>query len=119
MKDRLLELIDGSINGRADNPAPVMATPADTIVDSFVYNRVADFAAAQTGSARTRADALLEHRDGRRLLRDSSQRIVEEALHQPDTGLRKGQLDQYIALGKGRNLNVPASSRSALREDSD
>jgi len=55
----LLDLIDGSIVGYSDSPAPLPATPADSMVDSFVHKRVADFAAGQTGLARKRAEGLL------------------------------------------------------------
>ncbi len=55
----LLSLIDGSINGQADLAAPVLPTPADQMVDAFVYNRIADYAAAQKGTARLKAEALL------------------------------------------------------------
>jgi len=57
----LLDLIDGSIVGYSDSPAPLPATPADSMVDSFVHKRVADFAAGQTGLARTRAEGLLSN----------------------------------------------------------
>ena len=57
----LLSLIDSSINGRSDAPAPTFRPPADDAVDSFVFNRVADFASQQRGLARTRADGLLSN----------------------------------------------------------
>ena len=55
----LLSLIDGSINGMADAPAPVRMAPGDDMIDTFVYSRVADFANQQKGLARDRADGLL------------------------------------------------------------
>jgi hypothetical protein len=55
----LLSLIDGSINGMSDAPAPLVMPPADDMVDQFVYNRVSDFARQQKGLARERADGLL------------------------------------------------------------
>ena len=57
----LLQLMDGSINGMADAPAPLMAPPADDMVDEFVYTRVADFASRQRGLARDRADGLVSN----------------------------------------------------------
>jgi len=57
----LLELIDGSINGRSDQPAPVPAPPIDDIIDDFVYKRVADFASQQSGVAKERAEGLLSN----------------------------------------------------------
>jgi len=57
----LLSLIDGSINGQSDQPAPVTAPPADDIADDFVYQRIADFASQQKGLARERADGLLSN----------------------------------------------------------
>jgi hypothetical protein len=55
----LLDLIDGSINGMADAPAPIRMAPGDDMIDTFVYGRVADYAAQQRGLARERADGLL------------------------------------------------------------
>lgn len=55
----LLDLIDGSIVGYADKPAPLPPTPADSMIDAFVHRRVADFAAAQRGAAKARAESLL------------------------------------------------------------
>jgi hypothetical protein len=55
----LLSLIDGSINGMSDAPAPLVMPPADDMVDQFVYNRVSEFARQQKGLARERADGLL------------------------------------------------------------
>lgn len=57
----LLSLIDGSINARADAPSPTLMPPADDMIDQFVYNRVAEFAAQQKGIARERADGLLSN----------------------------------------------------------
>jgi hypothetical protein len=55
----LLELIDGSILGRADRSAPVPAQPQNAIVDAFVHGRVASYAATRTGQGRVRAEGLL------------------------------------------------------------
>lgn len=57
----LLSLLNGSINGMADAPAPLMQEPADRMVDDFVYSRVAEFASRQRGLARDRADGLLSN----------------------------------------------------------
>ena len=57
----LLSLIDGSINGQSDQPAPVSSPPIDDIVDDFVYKRVADFASQQRGVAKERAEGLLSN----------------------------------------------------------
>lgn len=57
----LLSLIDSSINGRSDAPAPTLRPPADDVIDTFVFNRVADFASQQSGEARVRADGLLSN----------------------------------------------------------
>ncbi|MEL6342027.1 MAG: DUF1501 domain-containing protein [Myxococcota bacterium] len=81
----LLNLIDGSIVGRADQPAPLPPTPADSIVDAFVYERTADFAARRGG----RANALLDNLDrsmeieGRRFeagLSDLGNSVAEQAI---------------------------------------
>ncbi len=57
----LLSLIDSSINGQSDAPAPTFRPPADDMIDTFVFNRVADFASQQTGEARARADGLVSN----------------------------------------------------------
>jgi len=57
----LLSLLDGSINGMSDAPAPVMMPPADDAIDQFVFNRVADFAGQQRGIARDRAEGLVQN----------------------------------------------------------
>ena len=57
----LLSLIDSSINGRSDAPAPTLQPPADDVIDTFVFNRVADFASQQSGLARERAEGLLSN----------------------------------------------------------
>lgn len=55
----ILDLIDGSIVGRSDRPAPVMSPPADSMVDAAVHARMARYAAGRTGGGRERADALI------------------------------------------------------------
>ena len=55
----LLSLLDASISGMSDAAAPILDAPADKMVDSFVYDRVADFASQQKGLGRERADGLL------------------------------------------------------------
>jgi len=57
----LLDLIDGSINGQSDQPAPTTAPPADDIADDFVHKRIADFASQQKGIAKERAEGLLSN----------------------------------------------------------
>ena len=55
----LLGLIDGSINGEADAPAPVVSTATDRLVDTVVHRRVSEFAQGRTGMARHRAESML------------------------------------------------------------
>lgn len=55
----LLDLINGTINGRADVPSPDIDAPVNDIIDEFVAKRVADYAAAQKGASKDRADALV------------------------------------------------------------
>jgi uncharacterized protein (DUF1501 family) len=50
----LLELLDGSINARADRPAPVVPTPMDAMMDAFVHDRAARLEVAHDGLARQR-----------------------------------------------------------------
>lgn len=59
----LLELLDASILGAADRPVAAFQTPADSMMDAFVYNRVSRFATNQTGAGRARADAYLSNLD--------------------------------------------------------
>lgn len=54
----LLELLDGSINGRADLRSPVVPTPMDEMVDQFVHDRAARYAAKRTGLGALRAEDL-------------------------------------------------------------
>jgi hypothetical protein len=55
----LLDLIDGSIVGAADRPAPVFSTPADSIMDAAVYERAVDFAETREGLGLWRAEDLM------------------------------------------------------------
>lgn len=57
----LLQLIDGSLNGRADRPTPLPQTPADTMMDSIVHRRVSDWAKDQTGLSKVRGDGMLKN----------------------------------------------------------
>lgn len=54
----LLDLLDGSIVGQSDRPAPVFQTPADSMMDAYVHRRVAQFAAGRRGGGAERAAAL-------------------------------------------------------------
>jgi hypothetical protein len=58
---RLLDLLDGSIGGRSDQPAPVTPRPVDSMVDAFLHGRVDEFARTQSGLGRVRAEALLSN----------------------------------------------------------
>ena len=55
----LLNLIDGSINGMVDRPAPVIATPSDSMMDAVVYNRAARLAAGTRGGAASTMDSYM------------------------------------------------------------
>lgn len=58
----LVDLIDGSIVGEVDNPAPQLTRPADAIIDAFVHDRTVDFAAQKgtvAGTGRRRVESLL------------------------------------------------------------
>ncbi len=59
----LLDLLDASIVGLSDAPAPVFQTPADSMIDAFVHERVAQYAAQRGGLGRVRADSLLTNFD--------------------------------------------------------
>jgi hypothetical protein len=81
----LLDLIDASIIGASDQPAPVPSSPADSIVDAFVYDRTANFAGARGG----RAESLIANLDrameieGRRFeagLSDLGNSMLEQAI---------------------------------------
>ena len=85
----LLELIDGSILGRADRPAPVPSSPADSQVDAFVHQRIAAYAAKQTGLGKSRAEGLLANMErtmeleGRRFeagLDDLGNNVLDQAV---------------------------------------
>jgi len=55
----LLDLMDGSLLGRSERPAPIPASPADSMVDAFVYGQAARFADGKKGLSRDRAEALV------------------------------------------------------------
>jgi hypothetical protein len=85
----LLDLLDGSILGDADEPAPVLASPADSIIDAFVHTRTAAFAQERTGLGGSRAEALLSNLErsmeleGRRFeagLSDLGSELLDQAL---------------------------------------
>jgi uncharacterized protein (DUF1501 family) len=62
----LLDLIEGSIVGASDTPAPLLQGPSEQILDSFVYDRVAAFAGkrgSMPGASRGRTDSLLANMD--------------------------------------------------------
>lgn len=60
----LLDLIDGSIVGSSDEPAPQLATPSEHITDAFVYDRVSKFANTRaSGLGKVRAESLLQNMD--------------------------------------------------------
>lgn len=85
----LIDLIDGSIVGQADAPAPVPVRPIDGMADALVYERAADFADSQQGLGRHRAEDLLGTLDRTMELEG---RVFEAGLD--DTGTRF--LDQCI-----------------------
>ena len=88
----LLDLIDGNIVGASDRPAPMLADPADRMVDAFVQGRAAKFDIDRGGgSYRTgdRTAALLSNLDrsmeleGRRFeagLSDLGSTMAEQAI---------------------------------------
>lgn len=56
----LFDLIDGQILGQSDEPAPLMAAPSMSMVDAFVQQRTARYAATVgSSSGKARADGLL------------------------------------------------------------
>jgi len=60
----LLDLIDGSIVGATDRPAPAPQTPTDQIIDAFVHGRSSRFIAphlAKPGLARERTASLIDN----------------------------------------------------------
>ncbi|MEZ4317711.1 MAG: DUF1501 domain-containing protein [Myxococcota bacterium] len=85
----LLELIDGSIIGRADRAAPLPPPPADSQIDAFVHKRISEYAAKQTGLGKERADGLLANMErsmeleGRRFeagLDDLGNNVLDQAI---------------------------------------
>ena len=55
----LLDLLDGSILGDADSPAPVWDAPSDDILDAVVHARTADFLDQRRGLGQDRIEALI------------------------------------------------------------
>ena len=62
----LLDLIEGSIVGSSDTPAPLLQSPSEQILDAYVYDRVAEFngkRGSMPGATRERVNALLSNMD--------------------------------------------------------
>lgn len=59
----LLRLMDGSIVGESDTPAPVVPTPSDAMADALVYERALAFADSREGLGQRRAEDLLASLD--------------------------------------------------------
>jgi uncharacterized protein (DUF1501 family) len=62
----LLDLIEGSIVGSGDAPAPLLQSPSDQMLDAFVFDRVAKFTGergSMPGASRQRANAFLANMD--------------------------------------------------------
>lgn len=59
----LLDLIDASLVGAADLPAPILQAPSDAMVDAFVYERATRYANGLRGGGRDRAEALVTNLD--------------------------------------------------------
>jgi uncharacterized protein (DUF1501 family) len=86
----LLNLIDGSLVGSSDLPAPQLQTPADSMVDAFVRGRVERYAQLRAqGAGGLRTAALLANHDrateleGRRFeagLDDLGSDILDQAI---------------------------------------
>jgi hypothetical protein len=60
----LLDLIEGSIVGASDTPAPRLESPSEQMVDAFVHGRVAGFngeRGSMPGASRDRASAFLDN----------------------------------------------------------
>ncbi len=56
----LLDLIDASMVGASDLPAPILSAPTDSIIDAYVYERTAQFLALR-GDGAGRAESLLHN----------------------------------------------------------
>jgi len=88
----LLDLINASINGSADNPTPVFEPPADSVIDAFVHKRIAKFAAKHEiagGDSSRRAESFL----------NNTERAMEIESRQFEAGLNNlgnSILDQAI-----------------------
>lgn len=100
----LLDLLDASIVGASDRPAPVLQTPSDSMIDAFVFNRTSRFAAERGGDGRARAEALLRNHDRAMELEG---RRFEAGL----TDLGSTMLDQGIKAAEMMRLGL---SRTAM-----
>jgi len=59
----LLDLLDASIVGYADESAPILQTPSDSMIDAFVHGRTAQYVAERRGGGRVRGESLLSNFD--------------------------------------------------------
>lgn len=85
----LLSLIDGSINGQADHPAPTLVAPADQMIDAFIYKRAQALAPTRNGKGRAQIDALMAAMGKASELEGRS---FEAALNRQGSGLLESSL---------------------------
>ena len=106
----LLDLIDGSITGAADQAAPSFEVPADTMIDAFVHSRVTAFSNRQAktpGNGRERALALLE----------STERSMELEGRRFEAGLSdlgNNMLDQSIKAAEMMRLGLTRTAMISI-----
>lgn len=85
----LLNLIDGSINGQADRPAPAMVAPSDQMIDAYVYKRAQALAPTRNAKGRAQIDALMAAMGKASELEGRS---FEAALNRQGSGLLESSL---------------------------
>jgi hypothetical protein len=100
----LLDLIDGSIVGETDEPTSVLSSPANGMIDAFVHDRVAAFAAGRTGNGGERAQGMLSNLDRSM---DLEGRLFEAGLDR----IGSSPLEQAIAAAELMRLGL---SRCAM-----
>ncbi|MEC7986484.1 MAG: DUF1501 domain-containing protein [Myxococcota bacterium] len=107
----LIDLINSSINGQADNPTPVFSPPADSMIDAFVHKQISKFAAKHEiagGHSRRRSESFLNNTERSMEIEG---RLFEAGLDQIGTSLFEQSLKavEMMRLGLSRTamLGIP------------
>jgi len=100
----LLDLISGRVVGAADQPAPAMARPVDSMIDAAVGDRLGPWMEARTGLGRRRIEDL----------RDSLGRAMELEGRQFEMGLDDDPGGLFETMGRATELMRLGLTRTVM-----